>query len=92
MQTRLFGLFYSDKTVGRPSTRGPRFGNFGCTPWGTMGKSREPQVMLKTDKRKIFLEVSLRKILSEFKAARIRTEFSLRAPNLGSRSRTAIGC
>jgi hypothetical protein len=52
MQTRLFGLFYSDKTVGRPSTRGPRFGNFGCTPWGTMGKGHEPQVVLKTDEQK----------------------------------------
>jgi hypothetical protein len=32
-----------------------RFGNFGCTPWGTMGKARERQIILKTDQRNILL-------------------------------------
>jgi hypothetical protein len=36
-----------------------RFGNFGCTLGGTMGKDRERQVILKTDKRTIFLEMGL---------------------------------
>jgi hypothetical protein len=30
-----------------------RFGNFGSTPGGTMGKGREPQIILKTDQRSV---------------------------------------
>jgi hypothetical protein len=36
-----------------------RFGNFGCTLGGTMGKGRERQIILKTDQRNILLEMGL---------------------------------
>jgi hypothetical protein len=36
-----------------------RFGNFGCTLGGSMGKGREPEVILKTDERRIILDLRL---------------------------------
>ena len=35
---------------GLPEPSAARFGNFGCTLGGTMGKGREPQIILKTDR------------------------------------------
>ena len=36
-----------------------RFGNYGCTLGGTMGKGRERQIILKTDQRTVLLEMGL---------------------------------
>jgi hypothetical protein len=45
---------------GRPAARAlmgharaPLIGNFGCTLGGSMGKDREPQIILKTDQRNV---------------------------------------
>ena len=35
------------------------FGNFGSRVGGTMGKVREPQIILKTDQRNVLLEMGL---------------------------------
>jgi hypothetical protein len=42
-----------------PSQSRSRFGNYGCTLGGTMGKGRERQIILKTDQRTILLELGL---------------------------------
>jgi hypothetical protein len=36
-----------------------RFGNYGSTLGGDMGKGREPQIILKTDQRNVLLELGL---------------------------------
>jgi hypothetical protein len=66
--------------------------NFGSTLGGSMGKSREPQIILKTDKRTLLLELDLGGKLRAKSSAWRRTEPFSKAMFLKLRYAAAAGC
>jgi hypothetical protein len=55
-----------------------KFSNFGCTPWGTMSKPRERQIILKTDQCNILLRNGRDGNLLQSQTVATRTEPSRR--------------
>ena len=56
---------------------------------GSMGKSREPQIILKTDQRNVILEMSQEGKFTAKSSSWMRTGSSLRTTSARSRLRTA---
>jgi hypothetical protein len=59
---------------------------------GSMGKSREPQIILKTDQRNVILELGLGKNSKQNQAAGTRTEPFSKAMLLKLQYAMAAGC
>jgi len=52
-------IWLSPRCVAIGPLNATSFGNFGSSVGGSMGKSREPQIILKTDQRNAILELGL---------------------------------
>jgi hypothetical protein len=67
----------------------PPFWNYGSTLGGSMGKGREPKIILNTDERNLVLELGARGNSSSIQAVGMRTKSSSRMTSLRSQSRAA---
>jgi hypothetical protein len=78
--------------MGQNRTQEVRFGNFGSSVGGSMGKSREPQIILKRDRRNVILELGLGKNSKQNQEAGTRTEPFSKALFLKLQYALAAGC
>jgi hypothetical protein len=68
-----------------------RFGNYGSSLGGTIGKGREPEVILKTDERRIILDLGLERKLTARSSAWDDTKVCLEGDKLGFGQARQVG-